>query len=508
MLGPDFQTPEAPVADEWLETSDPQVNTQAEEYSDWWTVFNDPVLDHIIELAYQQNLPLQIAGIRILESRALLGIAIGSQYPQQQQVSGGITYNELSERSPNFFAAFADSSFGAADIGFDAVWELDVWGRFRRGIEAADANLAASVATYDDVLVSLTAECAATYVQIRTFEERIAIAHQNVTIQQRSLEIALVRFENGATTELDVQQAKALLTQTQATIPALEAGLRQAKNALSVLLGMPPSELQAILEGAGVIPTTPAEVAIGMPADLLRRRPDIRAAELQAAAQSAQIGIARTDLYPQFNLVGSIGFLSSTTGSSSLSDLFTGDAFTATVGPTFQWPIFNYGRLKNNVRFQDATFQGLIVNYQNTVLEAAREVEDGLVGFLQGQKQAKYLAESVAASERSVELSLLQYRDGVADYQRVLDSQQRLVTSQDQLTATRGDVVTSLISVYKALGGGWQIRAGHDFVPEETIEEMGTRTDWGELLAPEDVQLPDDLPVHEKPDKLFYKPLW
>lgn len=506
VLGPDYSTPDAKVADNWIEVTEPfddiTIKTSSTNYSEWWKAFEDPVLDSLIEKAYQQNLPLQIAGIRIIEARAQLGIAVGNIYPQQVQGRGALSHVELSENSPNFSSA-ADSSYRDVNIGVDVGWEIDLWGRFARGIEAADADLLASIADYDDVLVSLTSSVATSYVFIRTFEERLAIANANVAIQKRSLEIAEIRFKNGITTELDVQQARTLLLNTQATIPALKIGLQQSKHALSSLLGLTPSNLDDLLEGNKVIPTAPTEVAVGIPAELLRRRPDIRRAELQAAAQSARIGIAETDLYPQFALLGSIGLRASDALSTDLGDLFELDSIEALGGPSFSWNIFNFGRIKNNVRVQDARFQQLIVNYQNTVLEALREVEDALVGFLRAREQVAFLAESVTAAERSVDLALVQYRDGVTDYQRVLDTQQSLVTQQDLLTSSRGDIATSLISMYRALGGGWEIRAGKDFVPAETRQQMHERTDWGEILEPG----AEEIPESEK-EKSFRKPDW
>ncbi len=480
-FGPEFIKPDAPVANQWLEVDDPKISTGKADFSEWWRSFNDPILDGLINQAYRQNLPLQIAGIRILEARAQLGVAVGNVYPQQVQAGGSLSHVELSNNSPNASSA-ADTSFRDVSVGFNVGWELDLWGRFARGIEAADADLLTSVADYDDILVSLTASVATAYILIRTFEERLAIARENVEIQERSLKITDVRFRNGATTELDVQQARTLLLNTQASIPALQIGLQQAKHALSTLLGLTPRNLDDSLGEAGAIPDAPAEVAIGIPAELLRRRPDIRRAELQAAAQSARIGIAESDLYPQFSLIGSIGLRSSDTFSSDLGDLFQLNSIEAFGGPSFSWNIFNFGRIKNNVRVQDARFQQLIVNYQNTVLEASREVEDALVGFLRAKEQVVFLSESVDAAQRSVELALLQYRDGVADYQRVLDTQQALVAQQDLKTARQGEIATNLIAMYRALGGGWQIRRGNDFVPLETKQQMKQRTNWGELL--------------------------
>ena len=511
MVGPDYVKPTAQEPEEWIEKDDPKIKSVPADFSTWWTVFSDPVLDTLIEKAYQQNLPLQIAGIRILGARARLGIAIGNEYPQLQQGRGAWTYTSLSENTANTIPTM-DFSYNDIDIGFDAAWEVDVWGKFRRSVQSSIGNLEASIANYDDVLVSLTAEVARTYVLIRTFEARLEVARENVRIQKRSLEIAEARFEGGEVSELDVQQARALLNDTRALIPGLESSLRQSKNGLSILLGKLPDEVDGILGGPKPIPTVPAEVAVGIPAELLRRRPDIRLAERQVAAQSALIGVAKADLYPHFVLFGSIGLRANDAaltaagfpGGSELSDLFNSDSWEFFGGPAFSWDILNYGRIKNRVRVQDARFQELAVSYQNTVLRAAQEVEDAMVAFLQTQKQAKFLSDSVKASKRSVDLSMLQYREGLVDYQRVLDTQRFLAQEQDRFTSTTGSVAVNLVAVYKALGGGWESRVGKDFVPEHTREEMRNRTNWGRLLAPEELEEP---PPDEKP-KLWRRPDW
>ena len=489
-VGPDFVRPDAPSEDAWIDSDVPQIKTEPADLIDWWKVFNDPVLDSLIETAYSQNLPLQIAGLRIMEARAQLGVAVGSQYPQLQQLSGSAGAVEISDNAPN--AVAADKFYYDYQLGFDAVWEMDFWGRFRRGVESAQANYLSSIAGYDNALVTLTAEVARAYVLIRTFEDRIRIADENVKIQKRSLEIAEARFEGGIVTELDVQQARALLNDTKASISRLETGLRQAKHGLSILLGIPPGELKNVLVKSGNIPEAPTEVVVGIPAELLRRRPDIRTAELQTAAQSALIGVAKADLYPQFSLVGSLGLQSSEQGgipsnNAHFGDLFDSESITYFVGPSVQWPILNYGRITNRVRVQDARFQQLIVNYQNTVLNAYREVEDAMVGFLRSQEQVKYLGDSVKASQRSVDLSLIQYREGVTDYQRVLDTQRFLTQEQDLLTSVNGEVALNLISMYKALGGGWQMREGKGFVNEKTKEVMQERTNWGKTLERKNV---------------------
>lgn len=483
MVGPDFQKPEADVTEAWSGVDEPGISTESIDYRDWWKNFNDPVLDTLIQTAYEQNLTLQVAGLRVYEARAILGVAAGTLYPQAQSARASATAFQLSENAdpianlPPAVGSLVDPSFNRYGMSLDAAWELDFWGRFRRGVESADANLAASIATYDDILVTLTGEVATAYVLLRTLEERLSTANSNVAIQARSLEIADVRFRNGLVTELDVQLARTLLGNTRATIPTLETGIRQAKLALSLLLGMPPGDLDSILAGAGSIPTSPENVAVGIPADLLRRRPDIRRSELQAAAQSARIGIARADMFPSVRLVGTVGYAAATT-----SDILDSNSNFGLGAIGFDWKFLNYGRLRNNVRVQDAQFQQLVTAYQNTVLNAAREVEDGLVSFVNARERVQYLTESTTAAKRAVELSQVQYRDGIISYTLVLDAQQFMLLNEDQLTAARGEVASSLIATYKALGGGWQIREGKAFIPEAVKDTMDKRTNWGELL--------------------------
>ncbi len=509
MVGPDFVKPEAPVKKEWIEAGNAQIKTEASDYKNWWAVFNDPVLNNLVEAAYRQNLPLQISGLRIVQARAQLGVVVGNLYPQLQQGRGAAEYSKISENSPNTLNA--DDSFWQYNVGFDAAWELDIWGKYRRAVESGVANLETAIASYDDVLVSLTAEVARTYVVVRTFEERLEIARQNVAIQKRSLEIAEVRFDAGAVTELDVTQARSLLRNTEASIPRFEAGIRQAKNALAILLGKLPGEIDDIISGTRLIPKVPPEVVVDIPAELMRRRPDIQLVEYQIAAQTPLIGVSKAELFPAFQLFGSIGLASSNAKNtksggpdgSSFSDLFESDSLEFFGGPSFSWNLFNYGRIKNRVRTEDALLQQLIVNYQDTVLRAHREVEDSMVGFLRKQQEASYLLDSVKASQRSVDLSMLQYREGLVDYQRVLDTQRFLTDQQDSWTATRGEVILNLVALYKALGGGWQIRQGQDFVSRENIEEMQKRSDWGDLLMPEAVETPataDDRKQWRRPD--------
>ncbi|ARN72696.1 hypothetical protein BST96_00340 [Oceanicoccus sagamiensis] len=486
MVGPDYEAPDSEINQEWAEATGEGVTTNTDNYEQWWQNFNDPVLNDLIERAHSQNIGLQIAGLRVYEARALLGFAAGTLYPQSQGINASASKTRVSRNADPVSTlpdGLFDRSFERYGTSFDAAWELDFWGRFRRGVESADANFASSIATYDDFLVTVSGDVATAYILLRTLEERLAYAESNLAIQSRSLEIAQVRFKNGLVTELDVQLAKALLANTQSIIPELNKGIRQTRLALSLLLGMPPSDMQAIVGGRGVIPTTPNTIALGAPADLLRRRPDIRRAELIAAAQSARIGMAEAAKYPSFRLIGGVGYASEY--GSDLTDTGSDMNFGAF---TFNWNFLNYGRLRNNVRVEDARFQQAAAAYQNTVLNAAREVESNLTAYLRSRERVVALTDSVTASRRAVELAQTQYRDGVISYTLVLDAQQFLLLNEDQLTAARGQVARGLVATYKALGGGWQTHGGDSFVAEEIKDEMRERTNWGDLMEAESVK--------------------
>ncbi|MDF9391762.1 MULTISPECIES: efflux transporter outer membrane subunit [Methylococcus] len=484
-IGPDYQTPETQVSPDWLESEDTRVSRKEGNFREWWRIFKDPVLNKLVETAYSQNLPLQVAAVRILGSRAELGIATGNLFPQQQGFEGQT--EKISLPFLRDLGLGSGNSLWYTRVGVMSNWEIDIWGKYRRAIESADAQLMASIAEYDDILVTLTADVANTYILIRTLEKRLDIARHNVETQSESLRIAEAKFHGGTSTQRDVEQAKTVLAGTQATIPVLEAQLRQAKNTLCYLLGMPPDKLdQPLGSGAqfGQIPAPPVQVAVGIPADLLRRRPDVRRAEQSAAAQSARIGIAKAALYPAFSISGSFGFVSTNSQGHSLGDIFNWGQHFYRFGPSVQWNLFNYGQLTNQVRAQDARFQELALGYQNTVLKAQQEAESALIGFLKTQNSAQFLAESTAAAQRSLDLATLQYREGIADFTTVLTAEQDLLKQQDNFAQTLGSIATHLVGVYRALGGGWQIREGKDFVPEPILQAMGERTHWGDLLKP------------------------
>ena len=488
-VGPDFKPAAAPVSSNWLEAADERVKQEPANYRAWWEAFGDPALNRVIDRAYRENVSLKIAAVRVLEARAQLGISVGKLYPQTQQLNPSITFNRFSAYSysaaestaahfPVQYTYWQDQAF------LNVAWELDFWGKYRRAIESADATLRSTVADYDSVLVSLTADAANAYIQIRILEKRLDIARENLETQKESLKLAEIRFHGGSTSERDVEQAKTLLFNTQAAIPVLEAQLRQSKDALCVLIGIPPDNLSDVLAGPSQIPAPSPFVPVGIPADLLRRRPDIRSAELQAAAQCAQIGVAKADLFPAFSLGGFIGPQSTTYGVTRLSEMFNLAATTMSVGPSVQWNFLNYGRITNNVRLQDARFQELLLTYQNTVLTAQKEVEDALAGFLRYQENAESLALSASAAKRSLDLAFIQYSQGSTDFTTVLTAQQALLTAQDSLASSMGNISLNLVGVYRALGGGWEIRQAEDILSPEIKEVMARRTNWGSLLSP------------------------
>lgn len=495
-VGPDFAPPLAPVADTWLEWRNKSLQTGPEEYRDWWRVFHDPILDRLIDIAYSQNLTVLSAGTKVLQARAQLGIAIGEFWPQKQGALGTVSYNLLSQANAQSSpaAGVGQSSpspglkiinFWSDGIGVQAAWELDFWGKFRRGVEFTDLAYLASIASYDDVLVTLLGDVASTYIGIRTLEKQIAIARENVVKQRGILAIARDRYKGGAATLLDVYQAENILGATEATVPQLTIQLQQGLNALRVLLGMAPEPLGFLLaRSTGHIPATPPKVVVGVPADLLRRRPDIRAAELKAAAQSAQVGVAAADLYPAISITGAFGGLASNVGGHNLWQAFhpVGQAFS--VGPSFQWNLLNYGQITNNVRLQDATLQEYLVDYQNTVLKAQQEVENGISTFLLSRSQAEYLHRSVVAANGALHIATLEYQQGTRDFTTVLTAEQNFYQAENNLAMATGNISTGLVSVFRALGGGWQIRDGNGFLNAATTEEMRSRTNWGQLLPP------------------------
>lgn len=477
-LGPDYQEPEVAWLQHWQSDLYGQAGAGGQQaqadLAFWWRAFNDPVLDGLVDTARRQNPTLRIAGLRILESRAVLGIAGASQYPQVQQVSAGATYVDTRERGGRGGDTHQDFvSYGA---GFDLAWELDFWGRFQRGIESAEAGFFASIANQQDAQVLLAAQVADLYYLYRTTLLRIDIATRNAAIQKRSYEITERLFDSGEESELDLQSAKAQYLGTVALIPELEANLAKVRNALAVLLGRMPGDMPELAAAGGPLPTLDPAVIDGVPAQLLLRRRDLRVAAWQVAAQSAQIGVAQADYYPAITLLGSIGW--STTSVNGAPR-----ATSIGVGPALTWNLFDYGRIRNNVRLQDARLQQSIEAFQNTALLAAREIDDAAVTVVKTGEQKAPLAGAARAAERSLELANTLYQEGYADFSRVLDAQRALFTQTDRELVNQSAHISAVITLYKALGGGWTDMPVEAIVPEATREQMRSRTNWGDLLT-------------------------
>lgn len=473
-VGPDFEPPRTSWTADWNTPALQQASLQQlqPDARQWWQVFGDPVLEYLIAQADANNAGLRIAGLRIMEARAQLGIAQSGRYPQSQVVGANALYQHRSSRSAE--GNPRPSSFWQYSAGFDIGWELDFWGRFSRAIESADALYFEAQANRDDVLVLLHAQVAESYYALRTAEARLRIARDNAGIQKRSYEITQKLFRSGETDELDLQQARTQYLSTLGTIPEFESQILRTRNALAVLVGRPPGPMPELDDKTAVVPLIGRAVLQDVPANLLLRRPDIRAAELRIAAQSALVGVAAADLYPSLTLLGSIAW-----SATSLAGTAGGMALLA--GPALSWNVFDHGRLQNNVRVQDARLQQLIVAYQDDVRQAAREADDAASGLIKALERDGILQQSAQAAGRSLTLANALYREGYTDFQRVLDAQQALAVQQDAYVVNRGGAVSDLIALYKALGGGWY--SAEPVLDPATREQMRQRTDWGDLLS-------------------------
>jgi NodT family efflux transporter outer membrane factor (OMF) lipoprotein len=458
-VGPEYCKPPAPVAATWIQADDPRVYGPSPQDGAWWRAFQDPVLDALVAVAYRDNPDLRSVGTRVLQARAQQAIAVGNFFPQTQQFLGLAPYGNLGDTPAHLEIA-----------AFNLNWELDFWGRYRRQVESANASLDASVENYDAALVTLLADVATSYVQYRVAQQRIAIALENLRLQEELVAVAERQEQVGTATTLDVEQLRTLMEQTRSSIPALEIVRGLANDQLCVLLGEPPHDLEPAL-GPGPGPSTlpmpmiPTSVAAGIPADLLRRRPDVRGAERLVAAQSAQIGVAESELYPHISIGTLLG--QQDIGLARTPLRFSGGL--AFVVPQISWNILNYGRLVNNVRLQDARTQELIAAYQSAVLTAAREVQSALRGFLRSQEQADALARSAAAAVSATAIEQRNFTQIRADVNRLFNLANARLQAQDQHAVAQGNVALDLIQVYRALGGGWELRLRGAHVPEAPI---------------------------------------
>lgn len=455
MVGPDYYRPTLNTPSQWSEPMAGGEAADSPSITTWWKVFNDKELDSLIERAVQSNLDLRIAEARVREARAQAGIVDADLWPTVN-ASGSYTRQRTSKNQPMLGSLLPPSvplEYDVYQAGFDASWELDVFGGTRRATEAADANAAVALFNLRDVRVTLVSEVARNYMAARGYQQRLSIALHNIKAQQETVELASDRFRHGLTSNLDTEQAATVLAQTEAQVPLLENGLQVAIHRLEVLLGRQPGALAQELANESPLPVVPPKVPVGLPSELLRRRPDIRSAERQLAAATAQIGVATADLFPKFSLTGNIGLQSV-----SASDFFTAGSRFWSVGPTVQWRIFDASRIRSNIRVQNARQEQALAAYEKTVLSGFEDVENALLAYAKEQTRNVSLKEAVERSRNSLQISHQLYINGLTSFINVLDAERSVYQNQDNLVQSDQVVAQNLISLYKALGGGWEER--------------------------------------------------
>lgn len=493
LLGPDFESPEVEMSAAWRDESQGPFNRQPVTQIEWWKQFNDPVLNQLVEQAIANNHDLETAALNVVQARAgrvvgilnffplIMGKASAAHVNFSETVKPNIDVDipELGPiaqaviaRAPKIEVTTSDN-LNMYSAGLDAIWELDLWGSKRRNYEALVAEIQAAYAGYDDVLVSVIAEVAINYIEIRAADSRIAALRSVVAQQQHFFEITQARFEAKKAPETDVLLAQTLTGISESGVPALENTRRLSENALCILLGIAPQDLSALL-GEGDIPMPPASVATGIPADLLRRRPDVRRAEHQAHAQCARIGISKAEILPSFSLIGSIGY--SSTDSDRLFDRESiGGAYGGTVSIT---KLINYPGFVQKVRMEDARFEQAMLAYEQAVLRASQEAENAMFSFLKTREQIEILTPSVQAAERASDLAVGAYNQGQVIVSVPLVALSIYGGQQDKVLAQRAAAAMQIVALNKALGGGWELRQHDELVPEATRERMKSRSDW------------------------------
>jgi len=480
------------------------------EISQWWKNFNDETLNTLVDKTYKQNLDLQSAGLRILQARAVLGISEGLLYPQKQTLSG----NALANRNDG-------NGFGNVGVNFDIGWEMDIWGKYARGIESSEATLFASLASYNDIMISVIAEMARNYVNYRTAQERMAYAIRNVTLQEYVTKITKIQFNTGNVSELDMQQSLAQLHSTKSALPTFKLAMIKARNAMAILIGTTPIELEKLLKKSllnedkigkylntknsyiqikdandetlnlSIIPSIDFNPDYAIDAKLLKNRPDLKVAEYIAHSNSANIGLSTAELYPSFTLLGTVGINTNNPDGSWSSP---SDSIGVSIGPAFSWNIFQYDRIKNKIRLQDAIFEESLLSYNKKLLQAIGEISDALYGYKFTKEQQEENEKAVNATVRAFNISMIQYNDGLVGYQRLLSSVEKLTRDQDRYAQVKGSLCINAIALYKALGGGWQMSKGQSYISKELADKMSNRTDWDTYLDDNNTNLPKEMP--------------
>jgi NodT family efflux transporter outer membrane factor (OMF) lipoprotein len=444
-VGPDYTRPELDLPQKWNQAEDAGMLPVQATVREWWLVFDDPLLTTLIEQAAEQNLDLQIAVARVDEARARLRMTAGDYLPTLD-AQGSVSRQE-SRPSALDPKGTTDTYYAA---GMETGWELDLFGRIRRSVQASAAAYQASREERTDVMISMYAQLAGVYVDIRTLQARLNTAEANIRSQEEILSLTRSRFKHGLATGLDVAQAELVLADTQAAIPPLRIELQQSFNAMDVLLGSPPGTARQFLDGQGSIPLPPESIGTGVPADLLRQRPDIRRAERELAAQTARIGIAQAQLYPRLSLTGSFNYTAT-----DLNDMFTSTARAFLFGPVVSWNVFNAGKTRARIEMEEARTQQALLAYRLRVLQALSEVESAMTGYKEQKTRLDSLGNAVLASRKSLHMAEKLYKDGLADFQNVLDAQRSLYSAEDQMDTARGNAALYMINLYRALGGGW-----------------------------------------------------
>lgn len=502
MVGPNYKEPQKPVATHWVQKNN-HVKESAVKNAEWWRVFRDPTMTKLIHLGYKHNVSLQSAGVRVLQARAQLAQSVGELYPQQQALTGNYTYQRIGGQQ---FQEILPSTFQSTMLGLSAAWELDFWGKYRREIHASQATFWASYAAYDQALVTLTSDIATTYINIRTTEALIKVIKANIQVQKIGLHISTARYHAGQTSLMDVEESQTQLSQTEALLPQWTAQLQKQRDLLAVLLGTTPDKINPLLKHKhSHIPHAPATAAVGIPRETLAQRPDIYQAKLEAVTQLERIGAVKALLFPALSLTGTFAFASNTIPPNSLGDIFSWSNRVLVGSPSFTWPILNYGQLTNAVRTQDAIYQQALLNYIDKVLKAQQEIQDDITQFIESQKAVYHLSVANRSAIQATKISLIRYKEGQIDYTPVIVVIRQQLSVQMSLVTALGDVPKSLVALYRALGGGWQIRHCDDIVKQQIKQEMAKRSNWGNLLLQQNHQPPL---TRKQQLKELYLPNW
>ena len=456
-VGPNYHRPQVAVPEQWTVGPTRGTSAKSPARDDWWSSFEDPELNSLLERAVSRNLDLKLALERVQEARAARGIARSGYFPSVDATASSTRNRQRVIAAPSgqrTSPAFVPIEYNNFQGTLGASWELDVFGGIRRGVRAATADVVAAEANRRDVLVILLGDVGRVYAQLRGFQRRLEIANKNIQTQQDTLNLTTARAKAGLATQLDVSRAAAQLESTKAVVPTLLSGIEVSIHRLSVLLGEEPGALRGELEKATPIPSVGPDVRVGLPSDLLKRRPDIRRAEAQFAAATARIGEAKADLFPRFVLTGTAG-----RQATQLHDLTLGAGNFFSAGPGISLPLFTGGRIRSNIAVQSSRQRSALISYQSAILNALEEVQNALVNYSQEQERRDRLDQAVQQSQLAVNLATEQYRAGLVDFLSVLDAQRELYANEDQLVQSQTSVTADLIALYRALGGGWSIGA-------------------------------------------------